>query len=74
MGVGWAMELNVTALTGAAIDPVLDEVARLRITVFAEFPYLYDGDVEYDLFLMENFVKEMERSHDSFNEGVSDVA
>ncbi len=33
-----------------------------------------DGDVEYDLFLMENFVKEMERSHDSFNEGVSDVA
>lgn len=49
------MELNVTALTGAAIDPVLDEVARLRITVFAEFPYLYDGDVEYETWYLKKF-------------------
>jgi len=40
---------NPTAtLTGAAATAVLDDVARLRIAVFRDWPYLYDGDAAYE--------------------------
>ncbi|MGR3377107.1 GNAT family N-acetyltransferase [Salipiger abyssi] len=40
--------MRVEVLTGAALDAALDDVARLRIAVFRDFPYLYDGDLEYE--------------------------
>ena len=40
--------LRFQAFTGAAIVPVLDDLARLRIRVFRDWPYLYDGDPEYE--------------------------
>ena len=40
--------MRVEVLTGAALAAALDEVARLRITVFRAFPYLYDGDFAYE--------------------------
>ncbi|MCR8549821.1 GNAT family N-acetyltransferase [Salipiger sp. P9] len=40
--------MRVEVLTGAALDAALDDVARLRIAVFRDFPYLYDGDVAYE--------------------------
>lgn len=40
--------IRVAALTGAALDSALDDVARLRITVFRDWPYLYDGDLDYE--------------------------
>ncbi len=42
------MTIAVRSLAGAEIDAVLDDVARLRITVFREWPYLYDGDPGYE--------------------------
>lgn len=36
--------ISVEVLHGSEILPVLDELARLRIQVFREWPYLYDGD------------------------------
>lgn len=39
---------EVRALTGAALDAALDDVARLRIAVFRAWPYLYDGDLDYE--------------------------
>lgn len=42
------MSLRYEALTGAAVASVLDEVARLRIRVFRDFPYLYDGTLDYE--------------------------
>ena len=42
------MSLRVEALTGPALEAALDDVARLRIAVFRAFPYLYDGDVNYE--------------------------
>ncbi|MCC5972250.1 MAG: GNAT family N-acetyltransferase [Pararhodobacter sp.] len=42
------MTLRVQALTGAAFDAALDDVARLRIAVFRAWPYLYDGDLAYE--------------------------
>lgn len=40
--------MRVEVLHGAALDAVLDDLARLRITVFRDWPYLYDGDLEYE--------------------------
>ncbi|MEC9197924.1 MAG: GNAT family N-acetyltransferase [Pseudomonadota bacterium] len=42
------MSLRVETLRGAALDAALDDVARLRIAVFRAWPYLYDGDLEYE--------------------------
>nr|WP_269145005.1 GNAT family N-acetyltransferase [Pseudosulfitobacter pseudonitzschiae] len=35
-------------MTGAALDAALGDVARLRIAVFRDWPYLYDGDLDYE--------------------------
>ncbi|WP_370209471.1 GNAT family N-acetyltransferase [Salipiger bermudensis] len=40
--------MRVEVLTGAALDAALDDVARLRIAVFRDWPYLYDGDLDYE--------------------------
>lgn len=40
--------LTVHTLVGAAIAPHLDDVARLRIRVFRDWPYLYEGDAGYE--------------------------
>lgn len=38
--------MEIRLLHGAAIAPYIDDLARLRLTVFREFPYLYDGTLE----------------------------
>lgn len=40
--------IEIRRLSGAAILPRLPDVARLRIRVFREFPYLYDGSEDYE--------------------------
>ena len=40
--------LRVRRLSGGDIDAFLPELARLRIQVFREYPYLYDGSVAYE--------------------------
>jgi GNAT superfamily N-acetyltransferase len=47
--------VRIELLTGAAIGPVLDDLARLRIKVFREFPYLYDGDLDYETWYLGRF-------------------
>lgn len=42
------MGLSIERLTGTQIVPALDDVARLRIAVFADYPYLYDGSLSYE--------------------------
>ena len=42
------MAAAIDCLTGAAIEPALPDIARLRIKVFREFPYLYDGTLDYE--------------------------
>lgn len=42
------MDLRILPLTGAALADALPDVARLRISVFAEWPYLYDGTQAYE--------------------------
>jgi GNAT superfamily N-acetyltransferase len=40
--------IELRDFTGPSVRPWLDELARLRIAVFREWPYLYDGDVAYE--------------------------
>jgi GNAT superfamily N-acetyltransferase len=40
--------LSVAVLEGAALADALGDVARLRIAVFRDWPYLYDGDAAYE--------------------------
>jgi GNAT superfamily N-acetyltransferase len=42
------MSLRFETLTGAAIGRVVEGLAALRIRVFRDWPYLYDGDLEYE--------------------------
>jgi GNAT superfamily N-acetyltransferase len=40
--------IEVFRCSGAAIAPYLDDLARLRIAVFRDYPYLYEGDAAYE--------------------------
>lgn len=40
--------IEVRPLTGAALEAALGDVAALRIAVFRDWPYLYDGDHAYE--------------------------
>ena len=42
------MALDVKSLVGEEISAVLPDLARLRIVVFRDWPYLYDGTLEYE--------------------------
>ena len=41
-------EPRVQRLSGGDIDAYLPELARLRIRVFREYPYLYEGSIAYE--------------------------
>ncbi|PMR73446.1 GNAT family N-acetyltransferase [Billgrantia endophytica] len=41
-------EISISTCQGDAITPRLDDLARLRIRVFRDFPYLYDGNLTYE--------------------------
>ncbi|MEY8840432.1 GNAT family N-acetyltransferase [Cribrihabitans sp. XS_ASV171] len=45
----------VRALTGADLEAALDDVARLRIEVFRAWPYLYDGDLDYERDYLQSY-------------------
>lgn len=39
----------IELLVGLAIQPYLEEAAHFRVEVFSEYPYLYEGTVEFEL-------------------------
>jgi GNAT superfamily N-acetyltransferase len=48
--------LPVQILHGSGIGNVIDDLARLRITVFREYPYLYDGSMEYEKHYLQAYL------------------
>jgi GNAT superfamily N-acetyltransferase len=46
---------DLRALTGTALDAALDDVAALRIAVFRDWPYLYDGSLEYERGYLQSY-------------------
>jgi GNAT superfamily N-acetyltransferase len=49
--------VTVRTVTGQDILPLLPDLARLRITVFREWPYIYDGSVAYEEAYLQTYVK-----------------
>jgi GNAT superfamily N-acetyltransferase len=42
------MTIEIKPVTGADVQPYFEGLAQLRIAVFREFPYLYDGTIEHE--------------------------
>jgi GNAT superfamily N-acetyltransferase len=52
------MTITIERLTGEAMTAALPALARLRIAVFRDWPYLYDGTLDYE----ENYLREFSAS------------
>jgi predicted amidohydrolase/GNAT superfamily N-acetyltransferase len=48
--------MQLLSLNGRQILPYLEELARLRIEVFREFPYLYDGSLDYEKKYLQAYI------------------
>lgn len=51
------MTIRMELLTGGKLVKALPALANLRITVFRDWPYLYDGTLEYEQNYLEKFGK-----------------
>ncbi len=60
--------VRVERLTGERLQALLPDLARLRITVFRAFPYLYDGSLDYE----ERYLQTYVRAEDSVLVGAFD--
>lgn len=49
------MTISVAPVTGTGLAEVIPALARLRTTVFRDFPYLYDGDANYESGYLADF-------------------
>ncbi len=50
------MSVRIERLIGDALTRRLGDLARLRIEVFRDFPYLYDGDVAYEQTYLKRYL------------------
>jgi GNAT superfamily N-acetyltransferase len=51
------MTLAITRVTGSALNAYIPDLARLRIRVFREYPYLYDGSESYEQRYLETYAR-----------------
>lgn len=49
-------DIRIERCTGAALQQYISELARLRIEIFRDFPYLYDGDYEYEQKYLQTYI------------------
>jgi len=55
------LAVTIRSLTGEEIKAAIPALAALRIAVFAEWPYLYDGDLAYE----EDYLREFAAAPDA---------
>ncbi len=48
--------IKVISFTGQAVKDFIPQIAQLRIEVFAEYPFLYIGDYEYEMRYLKKFL------------------
>ncbi len=53
-------EITVTSCTGPEVEPYIGDLAALRVSVFREFPYLYDGTEEYERKYLRRYLESPE--------------
>ena len=49
------MSVTIAPLTGPAVKAAVPDLARLRMEVFRDWPYLYDGSYDYERDYLANF-------------------
>ena len=49
--------LELKCLSGEALNQFIPELAKLRIEVFRDFPYLYDGDPDYEARYLQTYIE-----------------
>lgn len=49
--------IRIEQLSGDGLRPHLQGLAGLRIHVFRAYPYLYDGDADYEAWYLEDFAR-----------------
>jgi hypothetical protein len=54
-------KLRIKTFKGSEITPYIPDLAQLRIEIFRDFPYLYDGSIQYE----ENYLKTYTQSQES---------
>lgn len=54
------MSVQVTTITGKAIRNIIKELAKLRILIFRDFPYLYEGSPEYEEDYLSTYLRSPE--------------
>ena len=50
-------DLKILRLKGQDIFSYIPELAKLRIEIFKSYPYLYDGDLDYEHNYLDTYVK-----------------
>ncbi len=48
--------IRIERFSGRALERYVSDLARLRIEVFRDFPYLYDGDYEYEKKYLQTYL------------------
>lgn len=51
-----APTLRIERFTGSRLNQHIEDVARLRIEVFRDFPYLYDGTMDYERRYLQTYI------------------
>jgi len=51
-----AKDIRIERWSGLALEQFIPELARLRIEVFRDFPYLYDGDIDYEKKYLQTYI------------------
>jgi len=49
-------DIRIERWSGAALEQYIPELARLRIEVFRDFPYLYDGNFDYEKKYLQTYI------------------
>lgn len=56
-GINRLTQIRIKRFSGSELGAYLDAVARLRIAVFRDFPYLYDGSMDYERNYLRTYVE-----------------
>lgn len=54
------MKVEYKKLIGKEFSPYLEVVAQLRIKIFKEYPYLYDGSLSYEMKYLNRYTKSVD--------------
>lgn len=49
-------EIIIKRFSGKEIIPYIPDLAKLRITIFHDYPYLYEGDLDYEKDYLQTYV------------------